>query len=78
MLRDRAAEVVVGRDGVRVNLDPGVLRLALQVQAARARQIQRIAVRALAVDLDAVVAESPRALDQLLDRQRRPRYQIPR
>ena len=69
VLRDRAAEVVVRRDGV--DLDARVVRPPLQVAAARARQIDRVAVRPLAVDLHAVVAEPRGPLDQLLEGQRR-------
>src|ERR1041385_3272743 len=53
--RDRVAEIVVGGDPE--NLDAFAARQALQFLATSLRPIERIAVRSLAVDLDAVVAE---------------------
>ena len=64
MLGNRTAEIVIGGHGV--NRYAGIRRTATQLVAARGRQVQRIAVRPLAVDLHAVVAELARAIDQLL------------
>ena len=67
MFRDRAAEVVVGGDGV--DLDALILRALRQFQAPAGWQIQRIPVRPLAIDLDAVVSVPARPDNDVFDRQ---------
>ncbi len=68
MLRHRAAEIVVG--GHSVDLDSFILRDAPQAAAAFGRHVERVAVRTLAVDLDALVAKPARSLDHLLNGER--------
>src|SRR5262249_39822467 len=53
------------RDGV--DVDPLGVGETAEVAAPRARPIERVAVRPLAVELDAVVAEPARGPDQLLE-----------
>src|SRR5262245_4516745 len=67
VFRNRAAEVVVRRDSV--DRCPRVVCPLPDLEAARPRQVERVAVRPLAVDLDAGVAVLARALDDLLERQ---------
>ena len=67
MLRDRAGEIVVRRDGI--DRHAGIVRAEPQLAAARRRQIERVAMRPLAVDLHALVAVLSRAIDDLLQRQ---------
>ncbi len=63
MLGDGAAEIVVARH--RVNLKPLVGSQLPNLPASGFRHIQRVAVGALAIDLDTVVAELPRTADYL-------------
>jgi hypothetical protein len=70
ILRNRAAEIVVRRDGI--DVDAGVTRFQLQVLAAPPRPVEWTAMRPLAVDLYPVVAIRLRALDQFLECQRAP------
>src|SRR5581483_900262 len=65
MLGNRAAEIVIGGDGV--DLDAGVGSFLAQFTASGGGHIQRIAMRALAVDLDSLVAELCGSLDDLLE-----------
>ena len=76
MLRDRAGEIVVRGDGI--NRHAGIRRAQPQLAAARRRQIERVSMRPLAVDLHAVVAVLSRAIDDCSRVKAGPRYQTPR
>src|SRR5580704_16526058 len=68
MLRNGAAEIVVGSYGV--DLKAVASGLAAEFAAARLRHIERVAVRTLAVDFHALVSELVRAFDDLFDSER--------
>ena len=70
VLRDRAAEVVVRGDGV--DLDAAIVGVPQEVLAARLRPVERVAVRALPVDLHALVPVLLRPVDHLLQGQGTP------
>src|SRR5438034_1173306 len=63
MLRDGAAEIVVGSDGI--DLDALIGGEFTELLAAGPRQVERVAVRALAVDFHTLVSEFPGASDHL-------------
>jgi hypothetical protein len=65
MLGNGAAKVVVAGNGV--DLDALVGGQLAELLAARLRHVERIAVGALAVNLDALVPELPGTADDLLD-----------
>ena len=67
MLRDGAAEIVVG--GHRVDLDALIGGEFAELLTACFRHIKRVAVGTLAVDFDALIAEFPGASDDLFDGQ---------
>ena len=69
MFGDRAAEIVVRRNGV--DLDSRVLGDPAKVTAAGRGEIDRVAVRPLPIDFDPRVAVFAGARDHLLQRERR-------